>query len=505
MAQAKQHKMSQEFINFDSAGTETKCMCLEPDETFYTTYSDPDHEDGDVILCERCVCENLEITTRDDNEESIGGDTKELTNQSNYTVINTPADAVNHIKVGDHVAWEREKDIVLLTVKYNHHAIVESIDDKYMSVIEYKKLPNAKKLTVERTTYSLSCVDEISYGYFFCIHYSRQLISHNPSWLVLQRAKSKLGKGGYNLFLNNCESFATFCKRGVSRTLQVSEKICKSLDVLKKELSVICNSPRFVVLVGQIARAEGIEEIVKVSTGMANANLVGGVLYLVSEGMFCCMDMYKLAGMRRDKSITTEQFIKLAVKRVVLAISKVIVGTTTGIIGAGAGSFAGGVIGCVVTLGTFPGLMIGAGVGSLIGSVLGGVGGVATFNGSRTILWSLSHSKDVESIKWLRLGDHVIIPGEAFLHPRCHAIISGIDRTDNKVKVIRNDYKRGVVEEWIAYVPMKRMVYNVGECYPVLKVLENAKSKLGIKRYSIATYNCKTFAVEQKMKKELNF
>ncbi|XP_071828175.1 uncharacterized protein [Apostichopus japonicus] len=503
MAQAKQHKMSQKYIIFESASPETICMCREPDESYYITYSHPDHECRDVILCEKCECENREVTTRENGKTYIR-ENKVLTNQIEYTAIGTPAMEVKHIKAGDHVAWEREKVILRKRVKYNHHAIVESIDDKYMSVIEYKKLPDAKELTIQRTIYPLFG-DEISYCNFFRIDYPPLLTIHNPFLLVLKRATSKLGKGGYNLIFNNCESFATYCKRGVSRSLQVSAKICEKVDVLKKELIAICNSPRFVVMVGQIARAEGVEEIVKVSTGMTNANLVGGVLYLVSEGMFCCMDMYKLAGMRRDKSITTKQFINLAVKRVLLAISKVIVGTATGIIGAGAGTIAGGVIGAIVSLGSPPGIVIGAGIGSLIGSIAGGVGGVATLNGSRTIIWSLSHSKDVESIEKLCLGDHVILPGEAFMHPRCHAIISGIVCANNQIKVIRNDYKRGVVEEYIDYVPMKRMVYGLGECYPVPTVLENARSKLGNKRYSIATYNCKTFAVEQKMKKELNF
>ncbi|PIK61180.1 phage shock protein A (IM30) [Apostichopus japonicus] len=491
-------KMSQEFINLDSASPETKCMCLEPDERFHITYSDYDHEGRDVILCERCGCENREITVCDDDEESPAADT-ELTNQSSYTVINNAEEASKQIREGDHVAWKREKDIVLTTVEYNHHAIVESIDDQEMRVIEYKELPHAKKLTIQQTTYSLSCADEMGYGDFYCINYPRQLTKLNPPGVVISRALSKLGEHGYNLLFNNCESFATFCKRGVARTLQVSENICKVVTTAARELQTMCKSPRFLVLLCNFVGAEGIEKV------MQQTNVVGGVLYLVFEGMLCCVDIYKLYGHRHDGSITKKQFIELVVKRVVLSISKVIVGTTTGILGAGVGTIAGGVIGGVVTLGSTPGIVLGMCVGSFVGSVAGGVGGVATLNGFRTIIWSLSHSKDAESIEKLRLGDHVILPGEAWLHPRCHAIISGIDRADNKIKVIRNDKKRGVVEEWIAYVPMQRMVYNVGECYPVPKVLENARSQLGKKRYSIATYNCKTFAVEQKMKKELNF
>ncbi|PIK36836.1 PspA/IM30 family protein [Apostichopus japonicus] len=496
--------MDQKFINFDSVSTETKCMCLEPDETFYKTYSDYDHEGRDVILCKNCGCENREITVCDDDGQSLGADT-ELTNQSSYSAINAPAEAMKKLRAGDHVAWEREKDIVLTTVKFKHHAIVDSIDDHNMRIIEYKKLPHAKKFTIQQTTYSLSCADEMGYGNFFCINYPRLLTQHNPPRLVLNRALSQLGEGGYNLFFNNCESFATFCKRGVSQTKQVSDNICKAADKLKRVLGAICHAPSFRAMCGGIARAHGIKEIVKVTPGMAYINLVGGALYIIVEGMFCFIDIYKLYGLRHDRSITTKHFVTMVVKRVGLAISKGVVGGATSFFGAGVGAFSGLVLGAMVTHSSGPGMLVGATAGYVIGSVAGGVSGVATLNGSRTIIWSLLHSKNVQSIESLLLGDHVILPGEAFLHPRCHAIVSAIDRVENKIKVIRNDYTRGVVEEWIDYVPMKRMVYGVGECYPVPTVLENARSQIGKHRYNIATYNCKTFAVEHKMKKELNF
>ncbi|PIK61183.1 PspA/IM30 family protein [Apostichopus japonicus] len=490
--------MSQEFINVDSASSETKCMCLESDERFHKTYSDNDHEGRDVILCERCGSENREITGCDANEESPTANT-ELKDQSSCTVINTQAEARKRLQAGDHVAWRRKKVIGLTTLKYDHHGIVESIDEENMIIIEYRKLTNSTTITIQQTTYSLSCPDQMGYGNFYCINYPRLLTKLNPPRLVISRALSKLGKRGYNLLFNNCESFATFCKRGVARSLQVSENICKVVTTIARELQTVCMSPRFVALFWNFAGAEGIETLTK------QTNLVGGVLYLVFEGMLCFVDIYKLYGQRHDEGITKKQFKELVVERVVLSVSKVIVGTTTGILGGLAGTIVGGAIGGVVTLGSVPGIVIGANVGTFIGSVAGGVGGVATLSGCRTILRSLLNSVDVKSITSLKLGDHVILLGEAFLHPRCHAIISGIDRADKKIKVIRNYYKRGVVEEWIVYGPMKKMVYNVGECYSVPKVLENARSKLGKKRYSIATYNCKTFAVEQKMKKELNF
>lgn len=45
---------------------------------------------------------------------------------------------------------------------------------------------------------------------------------------TVERARSQLGKGGYNLALNNCEHFAVWCKTGVKDSSQVDN----ILDIL---------------------------------------------------------------------------------------------------------------------------------------------------------------------------------------------------------------------------------------------------------------------------------
>ena len=42
---------------------------------------------------------------------------------------------------------------------------------------------------------------------------------------TVMRARSKLGQGGYNLALNNCEHFAVWCKTGVKDSSQVDQII----------------------------------------------------------------------------------------------------------------------------------------------------------------------------------------------------------------------------------------------------------------------------------------
>lgn len=39
---------------------------------------------------------------------------------------------------------------------------------------------------------------------------------------TVQRARSKIGKGGYNLFTHNCEHFAIWCKTGFNESTQLS-------------------------------------------------------------------------------------------------------------------------------------------------------------------------------------------------------------------------------------------------------------------------------------------
>ena len=50
---------------------------------------------------------------------------------------------------------------------------------------------------------------------------------------TIRRARSKLGEGGYNLALNNCEHFAVWCKTGVKDSAQVDHV----LDIITYLLS----------------------------------------------------------------------------------------------------------------------------------------------------------------------------------------------------------------------------------------------------------------------------
>ena len=50
---------------------------------------------------------------------------------------------------------------------------------------------------------------------------------------TVRRARSKLGEGGYNLALNNCEHFAVWCKTGVKSSSQVNAILDLIAEFLK--------------------------------------------------------------------------------------------------------------------------------------------------------------------------------------------------------------------------------------------------------------------------------
>lgn len=63
---------------------------------------------------------------------------------------------------------------------------------------------------------------------FVIDHGSDQIYTYPQA---LERARSMLGVGGYNLFSNNCEHFATWCLTGQKRSLQVEKLLSLGLSL----------------------------------------------------------------------------------------------------------------------------------------------------------------------------------------------------------------------------------------------------------------------------------
>ena len=90
---------------------------------------------------------------------------------------------------------------------YEHHGI----DCGDGSVIHYRK-PSE---TIERTSLGTFSQNQPIYVQPYEIRYIPET--------VIQRAESRLGECRYNLLLNNCEHFATWCVTGVSDSRQIRD------------------------------------------------------------------------------------------------------------------------------------------------------------------------------------------------------------------------------------------------------------------------------------------
>lgn len=111
---------------------------------------------------------------------------------------------------GDHIYILREKNILTYQHPYQHHGI--DCGDGY--VIHFSRTRNIVRDTM---SYFMSkSKDGIVYTYNH-----RPEECDSPS-VVIHRAKSRLGKGGYNLVSNNCEHFASWCKTGHKKSKQIN-------------------------------------------------------------------------------------------------------------------------------------------------------------------------------------------------------------------------------------------------------------------------------------------
>ncbi|MEM9483482.1 MAG: lecithin retinol acyltransferase family protein [Cyanobacteria bacterium P01_F01_bin.116] len=104
---------------------------------------------------------------------------------------------------GDQVYVMRD----VMGVPYQHHGI----DCGNGKIIHYRKVGTA----------TVSCTSNDAFARGNPIYPVSRLVSFIPD-VVIDRAESRLGEQRYNLFFNNCEHFANWCKTGDSVSPQLS-------------------------------------------------------------------------------------------------------------------------------------------------------------------------------------------------------------------------------------------------------------------------------------------
>jgi hypothetical protein len=57
-----------------------------------------------------------------------------------------------------------------------------------------------------------------------------------PAHVVCRRARTRLGERGYNLISRNCEHFATWCKTGEWRSVQVEQAVFAMADAAIRQI-----------------------------------------------------------------------------------------------------------------------------------------------------------------------------------------------------------------------------------------------------------------------------
>ena len=265
---------------------------------------------------------------------------------------------------GDHLGWHRP-------LGYWHHAIIvrcSSIADTTVRIIHYYS-----KGTVIEEWIDL----RKQLGDLYRIEYRPRTFYSGD--VVIERGRSRLGEVQYNVFDNNCEHFALWCKTGVGKSEQV-ETLCASLKRIGHKSLAVMGGNTMRHLIGRAISAVPPKRWMikmmpswnqmssKVNTGTELVRkhaccsvVTGAVAFTVVMGIevySLYRDLTKVLAQRREGDISEQVFVNIVVKRACRSIGGV-VGATTGTIVPI--PVIGTLIGC--TLGS----LIGEGVGALAG------------------------------------------------------------------------------------------------------------------------------------------
>ncbi|KAJ8019168.1 hypothetical protein HOLleu_42431 [Holothuria leucospilota] len=488
----------QSKIRLDSMDQNQKCFCEEPDGN-YKLYS---HENQKYQYCAQCDCERIErVYTKEDTDleedvnETLPAMDPELKISVNNEKVESPCQAAS-LSPGSHIAWVRGMGKILgfQGFTYSHHAIVEKNDGTTLTIIHYAAdKNNGNAMRIHRSLLNIHSYDEMGYKALYLIKYSKSILKANPPALVLKRAVARLGEQLYDLTRRNCESFVNFCKSGVSRSLQVAAFLHSSYIKLRDTLVDLATSAKVWLLKAPFLTKDLIKESFS-GASKDGLGVVGDTIVFATEGLISTGDINKLYECRRNRDMDMPLFRKTLLERLRVSLARFLVVTYSAV------HF--GAVGAAIGTATTPGVgtVVGAGIGAAIGAVAGHI----TFEGVRSMNWSYSNSVTVDTIDDLKRGDHIVLFENVF-HPRCHGIVTEVDKRRNRLCIIRNLFAEGVKEEYIPFIKMTRIKYSFGESYPPHVVIERARSKMGTQDYFIILNNCKHFARSQKMREELNF
>ena len=141
---------------------------------------------------------------------------------------------------------------------YSHYGIYTG----HNKVIHFRHedSPGHKKASIEQTSFlTFSKGDPV----YIC-QFLEQADSFYSPHETIKRAKSRLGKTGYNVITNNCEHFALWCKTGQHESKQV-ENICTTVFGSRFEIDEVINKKSEKILEAACGFLDRIPDKLKIS------------------------------------------------------------------------------------------------------------------------------------------------------------------------------------------------------------------------------------------------
>lgn len=455
------------------------------------------------IQCKHCLSEWLleeYLPSNNLGEETISTEDGELhlmikpdVDKSTFKVKPTETVVKDFSKLvpGDHIKYKWFLD-------FSHHAIVKEVTQGKITLIHWQGgngSINAKK-TAEVTEDKIS-LDKMKQKSDFIIRMDYKggavrdgFVEEDSKVLTLARANASKGDRGYNIFKNNCEHFAVYCKIGNHWSFQ-AERLIKRCSIFLKE-SIKQFGINFGIESAGALMEYTVSEFTRTAVLAAQLQIIGLGLVIVIQGFALFIDLRKIYKQRKKGDfVNGEEFVGRVWHHVFRRFDKI---------------FFAGVVptACVVSLGI---LLPGGGAiaAILVGAIVSGVLSIPWgYNGDVSVGGKLVSSfvrkivqhEDVtiRHIRELSRGDHIVLY-RWFLHPRCHMIVTEVNISRDTISVIRFAHRRGVVEENISFcAPLHKVVHK--RAYSSEFIIQRAKERKNLPphAYNIFKFNCKHFA-----------
>lgn len=187
----------------------------------------------------------------------------------------------------------------------------------------------------------------------------------------IQKARSYIGQSKYNIFVNNDEHFAIFCKTGKAAKLfiinpnDISSKRIIGKNLSQKLVENLAQQGAHVLLVNSAKHMATNFPRGAASAGLpVVAEAAGPALGVGVEGVSMGFDLYKAHKNLKEGKVSEIKFKKYVAKRV-----------TRGTMSA-AGGVAGGILGQMVIPVPVVGAVVGSIVGGLVGAATGQIEGI---------------------------------------------------------------------------------------------------------------------------------